>query len=111
MTETLIESPLSRLTDEQIEELGREFDAIHDEVFNSLGDRDANYIRSIIALHRQLALLSRAILLGSRYTPAWLLGTGVLSIAKILENMEIGHNVMHGQWDWMNDPRINSASW
>jgi linoleoyl-CoA desaturase len=25
--------------------------------------------------------------------------------------MEIGHNVMHGQWDWMQDPRINSATW
>jgi len=25
--------------------------------------------------------------------------------------MEIGHNVMHGQWDWMNDPRIHSATW
>jgi linoleoyl-CoA desaturase len=34
-----------------------------------------------------------------------------LSIAKILENMEIGHNVMHGQWDWMNDPDINSQNW
>jgi NADPH-dependent stearoyl-CoA 9-desaturase len=109
--EQMIESPLARLTDEQIEELGREFDAIHDEVFSELGDRDARYIRSIIALHRQLALLGRAILLGARYRPAWALGTGVLSIAKILENMEIGHNVMHGQWDWMQDPDINSTSW
>ncbi len=25
--------------------------------------------------------------------------------------MEIGHNVLHGQWDWMNDPVINSSSW
>ena len=25
--------------------------------------------------------------------------------------MEIGHNVMHGQWDWMNDPRIHSSTW
>jgi fatty acid desaturase len=32
-------------------------------------------------------------------------------MAKILENMEIGHNVMHGQWDWMNDPVINSRAW
>jgi linoleoyl-CoA desaturase len=32
-------------------------------------------------------------------------------MAKILENMEIGHNVMHGQWDWMNDPDINSQNW
>ena len=111
MTQPMIESPLARLSDEQIDAIAREFDAIHDEVFASLGDRDAHYIRSIIALHRQLALLSRAILLGSRYTPAWVLGTGVLAIAKILENMEIGHNVLHGQWDWMEDPRINSTTW
>ena len=25
--------------------------------------------------------------------------------------MEIGHNVLHGQWDWMNDPVINSSAW
>jgi len=25
--------------------------------------------------------------------------------------MEIGHNVMHGQWDWMNDPHIHSSTW
>jgi fatty acid desaturase len=111
MKESMIESPLAHLSDEQIEAIGKEFDAIHDEVFNSLGDRDAHYIRTVIALQRQLALLSRGILLGSRYKPAWLLGTFVLSIAKILENMEIGHNVMHGQWDWMQDPNINSASW
>jgi linoleoyl-CoA desaturase len=38
-------------------------------------------------------------------------GTATLSLAKILENMEIGHNVMHGQWDWMNHPEINSSAW
>src|SRR6185312_15234910 len=46
-----------------------------------------------------------------RRKPAWILGTTLLSLAKILENMEIGHNVMHGQWDWMNDPQIHSSSW
>ena len=25
--------------------------------------------------------------------------------------MEIGHNVMHGQWDWMRDPEIHSTTW
>jgi fatty acid desaturase len=104
-------NPLARLTSEQIEELGREFDAIHDEVFAELGDRDARYIRSTIKLHRQLVLAARAMLLGSRYKPLWVGGTAALSVAKILENMEIGHNVMHGQWDWMNDPDINSQNW
>jgi fatty acid desaturase len=34
-----------------------------------------------------------------------------LAFAKIVENMEIGHNVSHGQWDWMNDPEIHSHTW
>jgi fatty acid desaturase len=106
-----LESPLAHLTAAQIEELGREFDAIHDEVFADLGDRDSRYIRSTIKLHRELVLAARAMLSGSRYKPMWFGGTAALSVAKILENMEIGHNVMHGQWDWMNDPDINSQNW
>jgi hypothetical protein len=56
--ETMIESPLARLTDEQIDELGREFDAIHDEVFAELGDRDRRYITSMIDMHRRLVVLA-----------------------------------------------------
>ena len=111
MAETLIESPLSKLSDEQIEELGKEFDAIHDEVFAELGDRDRRYIVSMIEMHRRLVVSGRILLFGSRNRAAWLAGTSMLALAKILENMEIGHNVMHGQWDWMNDPQINSATW
>jgi fatty acid desaturase len=104
-------SPLARLTPQQLEQLGREFDALRDEVFADLGERDARYIRHTIALHRRLVLAARALLFGSRKKPLWLAGTAALSLAKILENMEIGHNVMHGQWDWMNDPYINSQTW
>ncbi len=111
MPTTEIENPLHRLTDEQIEAIGHEFDQLHDEVKADLGDRDARYIRGVIGLQRRLALFGRLLLLGSRYRPLWGLGTVTLSLAKILENMEIGHNVLHGQWDWMNDPVINSASW
>jgi NADPH-dependent stearoyl-CoA 9-desaturase len=106
-----IESPLARLTDAQIEELAREFDVIHDEVYADLGDRDRRYITSMIEMHRRLAVMGRTLLLASRFRPAWAAGTATLSAAKILENMEIGHNVLHGQWDWMNDPYIHSSTW
>jgi linoleoyl-CoA desaturase len=108
---TEIESPLSRLSAEQIEALGREFDAIRDRVQAELGERDRRYIESMIEMHRRLAVLSRALLLASNNRPARVAGTAALSAAKILENMEIGHNVLHGQWDWMNDPRIHSSTW
>jgi linoleoyl-CoA desaturase len=50
-------------------------------------------------------------MLVSLFPPAWLAGTAMLSVAKILENMELGHNILHGQWDWMRDPEIHSTTW
>lgn len=105
------ESPFSHLTKEDITEIEKEFDRIHEEVYNDLGDRDRNYILSVIAAQRQLAVAGRVLLLGSLNRTSWIAGTLCLGTAKILENMEIGHNVMHGQWDWMNDPSIHSSTW
>src|ERR1700737_3660047 len=106
-----LEHPLARLTPEQIEEIGDAFQKIGDDVRADLGEADAHYIRSLIEFHRRLAALSRIVLMASRYPPAWLLGTTGLSVAKIIENMELGHNIMPGQWDWMNDPNIHSSAW
>jgi fatty acid desaturase len=105
------DNPLHWLTEEQIETIGKEFEELHEQVKADLGDRDAKYIRSMIAFQRQLALIGRAELVLSRWRLPWALGAATLGMAKILENMEIGHNVMHGQWDWMNDPVINSRAW
>src|SRR3982074_2632243 len=108
---TMIESPLARLSGEQIQEVEREFDAIHDEIFAELGDRDRRYIVSMIEMHRRLVVLGRVLLLGSRYRPTWIARTKPLSMGKILEDMDIGHNMMHAQWDCMNDPQISSSAW
>ncbi len=99
------------LTEDQVEELGRRFDAIRKEIEDQLGERDAAYIRRIITLQRRLMVGGRVVLFASAFPPAWVLGTLMLGIGKIIENIEIGHNVMHGQWDWMNDPEIHSSSW
>ena len=104
-------NPIAHLSPEDIEELGRELDAIRQSVIESRGADDAAYIRKVIDAQRKLELASRAVLLLSMFPPAWLVGTAGLSVAKIIENMEIGHNVMHGQWDWMRDPKIHSTTW
>ena len=113
MTSTLQrpESPFAHLGEQEREKLGKELDAIHDEVYADLGDRDRAYIKRVISVQRQIVVAGRVLLLGSRSKTAWVLGTACLGMAKILENMEIGHNVMHGQWDWMNDPDIHSSKW
>jgi linoleoyl-CoA desaturase len=104
-------NPIAHLTPEDIEQIGVELDAIRQSIIDSRGERDAAYIRRVIDAQRKLELASRAVLLGSLFPPAWVVGTAGLAIAKIIENMEIGHNVMHGQWDWMRDPKIHSTTW
>ncbi len=104
-------NPTAHLSDDDIEQLGQELDAIRQSVLDDRGERDAKYIRRVVAVQRRVELGSRAVLLASAFPPAWVVGTVGLSLAKILENMEIGHNVMHGQWDWMRDPKIHSTTW
>ena len=70
-----------------------------------------SYIRKTIQLQRGLAAFGRIALFASRDKLAWTAGTAALATAKIIENMELGHNITHGQWDWMNDPEIHSTEW
>jgi NADPH-dependent stearoyl-CoA 9-desaturase len=79
-------------------------------VLADLGERDAEYIRRIVRLQRRLELTGRGLMYLSFLPPAWLAGVAALSVSKILDNMEIGHNVMHGQYDWMRDPALNSKT-
>ena len=99
------------LTPDEVERLGVELDAIRQEVLDSRGARDAAYIRRLVRVQRVLELGSRAVLMRSRSRSMWAVGTAGLALAKILDNMEIGHNVLHGQWDWMRDPKIHSSTW
>ncbi|MEW2378319.1 acyl-CoA desaturase [Micromonospora sp. NPDC047812] len=105
------DNPIAHLSAEDIETIGRELDAIRARVVADRGERDAAYIRRVISTQRKLELGSRVVLLFSLFPPAWIVGTAGLTVAKILENMEVGHNVLHGQWDWMRDPKIHSTTW
>ena len=93
------------------ESLGVELDAIRQDFEDARGERDSRYIHRTIAAQRALEAAGRVMLAASSRRSAWWAGTVTLGVAKIVENMEIGHNVMHGQWDWMNDPEIHSSTW
>ena len=101
----------AHLTAADIENLAFELDAIRLEIEDSLGESDARYIRRTIAAQRALDITGRILSAASSRRAAWWAGTATLALAKIIENMEIGHNVMHGQWNWMNDPEIHSSTW
>lgn len=95
----------------ELDMLATELDALRQQTLSDLGEADAKYIRKIVASVRYSAMAGRALLFLGWFPPAWLAGTTLLGVAKILENMELAHNVMHGQYDWMNDPALQGKSY
>ncbi|WP_024448176.1 fatty acid desaturase family protein [Mycolicibacterium iranicum] len=100
----------SHLTPGDLDTLTDELDAIRRDVQDTLGTSDAAYIHRVIRFQRLLELTSRLSILCPWRGVRWL-GVIGLAVAKSVENMELGHNIGHGQWDWMNDPEIHSATW
>ena len=98
-------APKYTLTAEQLDAFGDEMDAIRQRVVADLGEVDANYIRKVVKYQRGFEVAGRVMFY---LPPLWPAAVASLSVSKILDNMEIGHNVMHGQYDWMGDPGLNS---
>jgi len=96
------------LTADQVEQLGRELDELRQRIVADLGQSDRDYIYGIIGAQRKLEFAGRAMMFAPFIPPVWLAGVASLGLAKILDNMEIGHNVMHGQYDWMREDTYNS---
>jgi NADPH-dependent stearoyl-CoA 9-desaturase len=101
----------AHLSDADVEALAVELDAIRHDIEDSRGARDRAYIQRTIVVQRCLDLAARIVIGASRTRTGWVFGTLALAAAKSIENMELGHNIGHGQWDWMNDPEIHSTTW
>jgi len=98
--------PDRELTPAELEAFGQELDALRQRSLADLGEADARYIRRVRGVVRLCCWSGRTLLMLGWFPPTWLLGTFLLGLGKILENMELGRNVMHGQYDWMNDPEF-----
>ena len=96
------------LTREEADAFGRELDALRQEVTTDLGERDLEHIRQIIRAANRSEAAGRLLLHFGFGPVSFVLGTSALGLSKILENMEIGHNIMHGQYDWTRDPALDS---
>jgi linoleoyl-CoA desaturase len=109
---------------DELARFGNELDALRERIVATIGQADADHIRRIHASVRYTGIAGRVLigvgaiaggLLGAVLHPAALAmliaGTLLLALSKILENMELGHNVIHGQYDWMQDPRFDGRTY
>lgn len=110
--ESLLTPKNRHLSDKEKEEFATKIETIRNDVMASLDEKDARYINQVKHAVRYSEIGGRGLLmLFGWLPPAWLAGVSLLGFSKIVENMELGHNVMHGQYDWMNDPRFAGATY
>ena len=100
----------AHLSDDDLDGLAAELESIRGDIEASRGAEDRKYIKRAIAFHRCFEIAARLIIAGTSGRFGWSAGTAALAAAKCIENMELGHNISHGQWDWMNDPEIHSTT-
>ncbi len=100
-----------KLSPAEEDAFGKELDVLRDEAFGSLGQADVDHIRGVVRLARRAEAGGRALLHLGLDPVTFLAGAGALGVSKILENMEIGHNVIHGQYDWTKDPALEGAGY
>src|SRR5690606_8621114 len=104
------------LSPSELQAFGDELDALRARQLASLGASDARYIRKVVAAVRWTGVAGRALLFLGAFVhaglvPAWIAGVLLLALSKILENMELAHNVIHGQYDWMGDPALQGKTY
>lgn len=102
----------AHLSSEEVAQIGRELDDLRARTFAQRSERDVRYIRRVLRLQQGLELLGRLVMFGALWS-LWFVIPGALLLAasKVLDNMELGHNIMHGQYDFTNDPRFDSQSY
>ncbi|HET9609575.1 MAG TPA: acyl-CoA desaturase [Acidimicrobiales bacterium] len=99
------------LDESRLDALAAELDAIRRREMAGRGEADARYIRRVAAVATALQIGGRAAIALGRRRPVWWAGVAAATAGRVIEAMEIGHNVLHGQYDWMRDPRFDSSTY
>ncbi|MDO8330208.1 MAG: acyl-CoA desaturase [Fluviicoccus sp.] len=113
MTETLAPRtanvPVTSPTDALYDQIEQEFEAIKTRHRQQLGEADIAYIRSIRRNSRIAEVAGRGLLWLGRGPLSFVAGTGLVWLHRNLEAIEIGHNVLHGQYDYFPEiPEFHS---
>lgn len=99
------------LSAEEIKSFGDELDTLRKETLATVGQRETDYIYRVRDIVRYTEIAGRSSLMLGWLPPFWLAGAALLGVSKIIENMELGHNVIHGQYDYINDPSLRGSNY
>ena len=92
-------APLAEAEQARYDQIEAEFEAIKQKYRNKLGPKDVAYIKGLRRASRISEVVGRGLLWVSKDPITFALGVFFTWVHRNLEAIEIGHNVLHGQYD------------
>jgi linoleoyl-CoA desaturase len=102
---------MNQRTEVDSESLERDLRELRARIAAKVGEEDRQHVHSVRFAAKCLEVSGRVLIHVSLEPVSFGLGVLSLGLYKILENMELGHNVLHGQYDFMRDPTLASATY
>ena len=84
-----IQEKSKQLTSKEIENFGNELETLRKDILQKLGKSDEEYIRKVENASRYLEIVGRSMLHFGIDPFSYLIGVGTLSIAKIIDMMDL----------------------
>ena len=102
-------SALAQVDTSLFDQIEQEFEAIKQRYRDKLGPRDVAYIQGLRRKSRVCEAIGRGLLWVSPEPVSFSLGVFFVWLHRNLESLEIGHNVLHGQYDYFPEiPQFHS---
>lgn len=100
------------IPNQEIEKFAKEIDFIYHEAKSKLGVEDLIHIKNMAELSKNLEHTGRTLIHLSKDPFTWSAGVLALGYHYLLEFTELGHNILHGQYDSIpGNNEILSSTW
>ena len=107
--DTCRHSVLSKVDPALFDQIERDIEAIKQKHRDDLGEKDVRYIKGLRTKSRIFEALGRGLLWISPEPITFSLGVFFTWLHRNIESIEIGHNVLHGQYDYFPEiPQFHS---
>jgi ferredoxin-NADP reductase/fatty acid desaturase len=96
----------------ELKKFEKELEELYIKTKEKLGQEDLDHIQKIIQFSKDLEISGRSLIHLSKDPYTWVLGVLLLGYHYLIEFTELGHNILHGQYDSIpNHQNINSKNW
>ncbi len=100
-----------RLSKKQAAAFAADLDRLEQDIKGQLGEDDRDHVLALERLCLGLEVAGRLLIHSSLDPVSWGVGVASLAAQKAINTAELGHNILHAQYNFLEDPRFRSNTY